>query len=119
VSNLTPAAIASTLASIGKDIDDLTARLVEAEGNALALRREHRRAYALAILKHKVGPDGKAYSVAERDALALLDTQETLEAFEVAQYAADSARDELRAKRDRLEIGRSLSALVRMEFSAS
>ena len=119
MSNLTPAAIAQTLAGIGKDIDDLTARLVNAEGSALALRREHRRAYALAVVNNKCGPDGKPYTVAERDAVALLATQETLEAYELAQYAADSARDELRAKRDRLEIGRSLSALVRMEFGAS
>jgi hypothetical protein len=119
MSNLSPAAIAQTLAGIGKDIDDLTARLVTAEGRALELRREHRRAHALAVLKHKVNPEGKAYSVAERDSLAFLDTIETLTVWEQAQYEADSTRDELRAKRDRLEIGRSLSALVRMEFGAS
>jgi hypothetical protein len=119
MSNLTPAAISNTLATIGKDIDDLTAKLVQFEGDALTARREHRRAYALAILKHKISPDGKPYSVAERDALALLDTQDTLTAWEIAQDAADSTRVELRAKRDRLEIGRSLSALVRMEYSAS
>jgi hypothetical protein len=119
MSNLTPATVTQTLSTIGKEIDELTARLVEAEAGFLEARRKHRKAYALAFLNFKMGEDAKPYTIAEREHLSYLATEDTLLAFETAEYKVTVCKDELRAKRDRMEIGRSLSAVMRTEWSAS
>ena len=116
---LTPATVVQTLSTIGKEIDELTAKLVEAEYEHVTARREHRQAYALAFLSNKANNDGKPYTVNEREHLAYLATTETSEKFDLAEYKVTALKDELRAKRDRMEIGRSLSAVMRVEWASS
>lgn len=117
--NLTPQAIVQTLSTIGKDIDDLTAKLIKAEQRHTELRREHRRAYAVAFLANKANLAGDKYTVNEREHLAFLATEDTGKAADVAEYEVQALKDELRAKRDRMEIGRSLSAVMRLEWGVS
>jgi hypothetical protein len=117
--NLTPQAIVQTLSTIGKEIDELTVRLVEAEQHHMEARREHRRAYAVAFLANKTNGEGKPYTVNEREHMAFLATEDTGGEADRAEYAVTALKDELRAKRDRMEIGRSLSAVMRLEWAGS
>jgi hypothetical protein len=117
VAELTPASVLNTLASIGKDIDSATDKLREADWGEREARRNFRRAEALAVLANKHDANGKPYSVIEREALAYLATEAERFEHDKAEYNLQAVKDELKALRDRLEIGRSMSPIMRMEFT--
>lgn len=109
-SNLTPAEIISTLSRIGKDIDDATADLAEADRKVIMARRKYERAYAESFLATEGAMEVRKYT-------ARLATDDDNFALELAEQEQRAVTGRIRALRDRLEIGRSISALVRMEWS--
>jgi hypothetical protein len=118
MAELTPASVMNTLAVIGKEIDTETEKLKAADWAEREARRNFRRANALAILANKIDSmTGKPYPVIEREALAYLATEEEMTAHDIAEYNLQAIKDELKALRDRLEIGRSMSPIMRMEFT--
>jgi hypothetical protein len=117
MAELTPASVMSTLAKIGREIDDTTEKLKLADWEEREARRTYRRAYAVSILANKIDESGKPYTVNEREAIAYLATEEEQHLLDVAEYNLQSTKDELKALRDRLEIGRSMSPIMRMEFT--
>lgn len=118
MAELTPASVMNTLASIGKEIDTETEKLKAADWAEREARRNFRRANALAILANKIDSmTGKPYPVIEREALAFLATEEEMTAHDIAEYNLQAIKDELKALRDRLEIGRSMSPIMRMEYT--
>lgn len=119
MSDLTPASVLATLAGIGRDIDKLTEDLKKAEWKEREAKRVYRRAEAVALLSNKCDANGKPYTVQEKEALALLATEEESGAWALADYELQSIKDELKALRDRLEIGRSLSPIMRLEYGIS
>jgi hypothetical protein len=109
VSNLTPAQIIATLSTIGKDIDDATDELEQADEKAVLARAEYLQARAKVLLS----TEG---SVAIKEATATIECYtEYLEA-QLAEKKQRAVVSKLRALRDRLEIGRSLGPLVRLEW---
>lgn len=111
-SNLTPQQVIDTLATIGKDIDETT--------DDIALRDEQavraRVAYQVALARAFVTREG---SIELRKQHAVLDCADLLLAHELADQQYRAAVGQVKALRDRLEIGRSISALARMEWASS
>lgn len=118
MAELTPATVVNTLAQIGKDIDAATEKLKEADWAEREAYRIYRRAEAVSLLSNKCDANGKPYTVQEKEAMALLATEEESLAWGKAAYNLQVVKDELKALRDRLEIGRSMSPIMRLEWGA-
>lgn len=109
MSDLTPAAIIATLSQIGREIDDATQELEEADIEAVRTKG----AYKVAHAKAFISGEG---SVEARKARAEIECYELWLQAEVADAHHRAVVSRLRALRDRLEIGRSLGPLVRLEW---
>jgi len=110
--SLTPEQLISTLSQISRDIDETTKELVELDRKAVEARAEFRVAFARVFLN----TEG---SVELRKRVAEIDTQSQYLAAEIAEQELRAAGHSIRALRDRLDVGRSLNALARMEWGAS
>lgn len=109
---MTPFTVVQTLTTIGREIDsmpDLIEQLDEAEANA---RAEYETAYRASFLRADGAMDLR--KVIAEDA-----AKEQKLAAELAGVRLRAARIRLAVLRDRLEIGRSLGSLVKMEWSQS
>lgn len=107
---LTPFTVIQTLTNIGREIDSMPATieaLDEAEVNAKA---GFDSAYRGAFLRAEGAMDLR--KVVAEDAAK----EQRLE-YELAGVRLRAAKEQLRVLRDRLEIGRSLGAVLRMEWS--
>ena len=110
MSNLTPAQIISTLSSISKDIDEATDDIAEADKQAVLARVAHKKAYARVFLDTQGAMDVKRYT-------ADWETSDTtMLASELADQEHRATIGSIRKLRDRLEVGRSLGPLVRLEW---
>jgi hypothetical protein len=108
-SDLTPAAIIATLSQIGREIDEATAELERADKEAVIAKADYRLARAKAL----ISAEG---SVAIKEATAEIECYTVYLAAEVAEQQQRAVVSKIRALRDRLEIGRSLGPLVRLEW---
>ena len=116
MSTLTPASVLSTLATIGKEIDTMTDTLRPLGEAEVEARLTYKRAFNVAMFKNKVDLDGKPLTADLRRAKCELDTLELEATWKAAELALQEAKDKLKALRDRLEIGRSLSPIMRLEW---
>ena len=112
MSNLTPLDIIENLTRISKDIDSKTDEISAADKKAVMARVAHKVAYAKAFLSVEGSMDIRRYT-------ADLETADTLLASELADQEHRAAVSSIRALRDRLEVGRSLGPLVRLEWGQS
>jgi len=111
MSNLTPHDVIATLESISRDIQTKTDELARLDEGATKARTALKVAYARAFLSVEGAPmDVRRYT-------AELETANLLFESELADQKYRACQGALRASRDRLEVGRSISALVRMEWS--
>ena len=110
-SNLTPPEVIETLAAIGKDIDDGTDDIALRDEEAVRARVAYQVAYARSFLSNEGSMD-------VRKQQAVLDCADLLLAHEIAEQQQRAAVSHVKALRDRLEIGRSISALVRLEWQS-
>lgn len=117
MADLNPASVIATLSEIGKRIDEVTSELPELELAEMYARNAYKKAYAKAFLSVKSEEDGQRVTEASRKAMAELETYDELIAAELALITLKSKRDELKSLQLRLDIGRSLSAVMRMEWS--
>lgn len=108
---LTPASLIQTLSGIGRSLDDKSAEIAELDAAHVQLRVKFKREFAREFLTAQGSNDVRRY-IAEQATADLL-----LEA-EVAEQVLRAGRESLRVLRDRLEIGRSLGALLRVEWNA-
>jgi len=108
-SNLTPHEVISTLSQIGKDIDEATEDLAEADEAVVSARRAYERNYARTFLETEGAMEVRKYS-------ARLATDDEAYSLELAEQKHRAVVAHIRALRDRLEVGRSISALVRLEW---
>ena len=108
--DLTPATITNTLMVIAKAIEDTTADIAQLDTAATTTRARYKREYARAFLSADGSNDVKRYTAELATADLNLET-------ELAEQVLRSARDSIRMLRDRLEVGRSLSAIMRMEWA--
>jgi hypothetical protein len=109
VSNLTPAQIIETLTRIAKDIDDATDDIARLDEAAVRARVAFKTAYARAFLTSEGSMDVRKYT-------AELETGDLYFQAEIADQQHRAAVTSIRALRDRLEVGRSLGPLVRLEW---
>lgn len=112
MSDLTPAEIIRTLSKISKEIDELTDELARLDEVAVRARQDYKVAYARAFLTCEGSMDIRRYS-------AETDTADLQLASEIADQQHRAAVSQLRALRDRLEVGRSLGALIRLEWGSA
>lgn len=109
MSNLTPAQIIDTLSKIAKDIDEATDDIARLDELAVRARAKYKTAYARAFLSCEGSMDIRKYT-------AELETSEVSFEAELADQQHRAAVSAIRALRDRLEVGRSLGPLVRLEW---
>lgn len=112
MSNLTPQQVIETLTKISKDIDETTDEIALRDVEAVRARVAHKVAYARAFLSIDGSMDIRRYT-------AELETADTLLASELADQQHRAAVSSIRALRDRLEVGRSLGPLIRLEWGQS
>jgi len=111
MSNLTPSEIVETLANISKEIDETTVELADLDEAQVRARQEYKRAYAESFLRTDGSMDVRRYT-------AELATSDLVLAYEIAEQRHRACVAHLKALRDRLEVGRSIGALVRLEWQA-
>lgn len=99
------------LSRIGRELDELSHEIARLDHVCVTTRSEYRKAYAREFLD-------SAGSVDVRKQSAVLAVEDTLLTAEIADQVHRAARERIRVLRDRLEIGRSISAARRSEFAA-
>jgi hypothetical protein len=112
VSDYTPASVVATLSAIARQIDEKAAEIGELDRAAVETRQAHKRAYARAFLTAEGAMDVRRYQAEE-------DTAELALAAELAEQVLRAGRESLRVLRDRLEVGRSVGAILRLEWNGS
>lgn len=112
MSNLTPQQVIETLSKIARDIDQATADIAQLDEEAVRARATYKTNYARAFLKAEGSMDVRRYT-------ADLVTIDTHLAHELADQKHRAAVSQIRALRDRLEVGRSLGPLIRLEWGQS
>lgn len=109
MSNLTPAQVIATLSAIGKEIDETTEQLSEVDAKVVRLKHDFEMAYAGTFLGTEGAMEIRRYT-------AKLSTGDASFVLECAEQELRAVNMKLRALRDRLEIGRSLGPLLRLEW---
>lgn len=94
------------LSRIGRELDELSRKIEHLDHAAVIAWSEHRKAYATKY----VNGEG---SIKDREQAAVLAVE-----AEIADQLTRAAKERIRVLRDRLEIGRSISAARRSEFAA-
>lgn len=110
-SNLTPQQVMETLSQIARDIDETTADIARLDEAAVKARVAHKLAYARAFLSVEGSVAVRNYTADLETAASLLDT-------ELRDQELRAAHSSIKALRDRLEVGRSISPLVRLEWGS-
>ena len=110
-SNLTPHDVIENLTKISKEIDKVTADIARLDEEAVRARATYKTNYARAFLGAEGSMDLRRYT-------ADLATQDTYLFYELADQKLRAAVGQVKALRDRLEVGRSLSPLLRLEWGA-
>lgn len=112
MSNLTPQQVIETLSKIARDIDEVTDDIARLDEEAVHARAAYKTNYARAFLGAEGSMDVRRYT-------ADLLTQDTHLCHELADQKHRAAVSQIRALRDRLEVGRSLGPLIRLEWGQS
>jgi hypothetical protein len=112
MSNLTPQQVIDTLSKISKDIDETTNEIAELDEQAVRARASHKTNYARAFLTAEGAMDIRKYT-------ADLETGDSYLHLELAEQKLRAAVGQIKALRDRLEVGRSLGPLIRLEWGQS
>lgn len=109
---MTPNEIAQQLAELSRELSTATADIETIDRAHVTAKCAHEVAYARAFLKSEG-------SMEVRKQLAVIETEDSKFASEIAGQRLRSAQERLREIRSRLDVGRSLGAAVRSEWQAS
>lgn len=112
MSNLTPQQVIETLSKIARDIDEVTDDIARLDEEAVRARATYKTEYARAFLGAEGSMDIRKYT-------ADLSTADSHLHHELADQKHRAAVSQIRALRDRLEVGRSLGPLIRLEWGQS
>lgn len=110
--DLTPATIVKTLSDIGRRLDAQAEAVEELDQQHVELKAAYRKAFAVAFLHAQGSNDVRRYT-------AEVETADLHLEVEAAEQLLRAAKESLRVLRDRLEIGRSLGAVMRLEYGSS
>ena len=107
---LTPATVVESLGRISRQLDE-QANTVEALDELATLKKiAYKSAFARAFMSAEGSVDVRRYT-------AEIATQDEYLAMELSEQVLRAGREALRVLRDRLDVGRSLGAIMRMEWS--
>ena len=109
---LTPASIIENLAKISTALENQAKEVAKLDEEAVRKRHAQKMAYAKAFIEY----DG---TVDQRKLLAEMYTEQLSLDADLAEQVLRAGRETLRVMRDRLDVGRSLGAIMRMEWSGS
>lgn len=112
VSNLTPQQVIDTLTKISKDIDETTDDIAKRDEEAVIARAFYKKTFARVFLDTPGSMDIRRYT-------AELETADAFLQYELAEQKLRAAVGQIKALRDRLEVGRSLGPLIRLEWGQS
>jgi hypothetical protein len=112
MSDLTPLSIMTTLSTISKEIDAQTVEIARCDVAAVKARVAYKKRYAAEFLTCTGSMDIRRYT-------SELETSDLLLASEIADQELRAAVGAIKALRDRLEVGRSLGPLMRLEWGQS
>ena len=107
---LTPGAIVATLSNIAKLIEEKAGEVEVLDDKCVRARAIFKKAYAESFLNTIGSNEVRRYT-------AELATSQLLFEYEIAEQVLRASREALKVLRDRLEIGRSLSAIMRLEWT--
>lgn len=108
---LTPASLVATLTGIGRALDEKSDEIAELDETHVRLKANYKREFAREFLTAVGSNDVRRYTAEQNTADLHLE-------MELAEQVLRAAREALRVLRDRLEIGRSLGALLRTEWNS-
>lgn len=107
---LTPAAIVSTLSQIGRELDIKADEVADLDETHVRLNGAYKSAFARAFMGAEGSVDARKYT-------AELQTADIALEVALAEQVLRAGRESIKVLRDRLEIGRSLGAVMRLEWS--
>jgi hypothetical protein len=110
MTELTPASIVATLANISKLLEEKAEEVAVLDAEATRKRALYKRAFAEKFLSTEASNEVRRYT-------AELHTSQMLYEAEIADQVLRAAREALKVLRDRLEVGRSLGAIMRVEWT--
>lgn len=111
MSDYTPASVVATLSLIARQIDEKAAEIAVLDAQAVEARQGYKKAYARAFLSSEGAMDVRRYRAEE-------DTADLALAAELAEQVLRAGREALRVLRDRLEVGRSVGSIMKMEWAS-
>ena len=111
MSNLTPAVVVAELTSIGKQLAVKADELAVLDASVVDARRVYEISYARVFLGSEGAMDVRRYE-------AVLQSANVKFEFEVAEQRLRAARESIRVLRDKLETLRSISAILKLEWSS-
>lgn len=110
MNELTPAAIVATFTRLAKEIDEKAVEIDHLDAEFIAYKINYQKAYARAFLNATGAENQKRYTAVDATINELADMERT-------EQVLRAAKEALKVLRDRLEIGRSMSAIMRLEWS--
>jgi hypothetical protein len=110
--DFTPASVVATLSRIAREIDEKAAEIAVLDAQAVEARQAYKKAYARAFLSSDGAMDVRRYRAEE-------DTADLALSAELAEQVLRAGREALRVLRDRLDVGRSIGAVLRLEWNGS
>ena len=112
MSDYTPASVVAALSLIARQIDEKAAEIAVLDAQAVEARQAYKKAYARAFLTSDGAMDVRRYRAEE-------DTADLALAAELAEQVLRAGRESLRVLRDRLEVGRSVGSILKLEWNGS
>lgn len=110
--DLTPASIVNTLTAIGREIDGMPDLIEALDEQEVTAKAAFDKAYRMTFLTAEGAMDLRKVVADEAAADEKL-------LYELAGVRLRAAKEQLRVLRDRLEIGRSLGAVMRLEWGSN
>lgn len=110
--DLTPASIVNTLTAIGREIDTMPDLIEALDEDEIRTKAAFDKAYRAVFLTSEGAMDLRKVVADEAAADEKL-------LYELAGVRLRAAKEQLRVLRDRLEIGRSLGAVMRLEWGSN
>ena len=111
MSDYTPSTVVAALSLIARQIDEKAAEIAVLDAQAVEARQAYKKAYARAFLTSDGAMDVRRYRAEE-------DTADLSLAAELAEQVLRAGREALRVLRDRLEVGRSVGSIMKMEWAS-
>lgn len=112
---VTPAMVEQKLRGLSKEVDEAHKALIETETSYHTIKADYEIAMAKSRMTYatKSAPNGKNYTVGEREDMALIDNEELHKALAIVQARVLASRANTNRLKTQVEIARSVGTSVR------